>query len=161
MLRILCLSKDVVMKADAGLVTGSSHPCHSPSCGMNTNEHQHCRSHLHHLHLLHNKSGGFVLYYVSTTWLFSWHLEAPASRDECVKVNGTSRVETKYPQRQLISLTISRVDGLSISAPRFRRTASIRHLLIILRKHLKKNRILRGKEQGKASESNIIVSLNF
>lgn len=87
--------------------------------------------------------------------IFSWP-PAPASRDESVKVNGTSRVETENIPETADTPHSLQVDGLSFSAPCFRTTASTQHLLIILRKHLKKNRILRGKEQGKASESNIV-----
>lgn len=99
--------------------------------------------------------------------LFRWHLntfwsglESFTSGPPAPASNGISRVETKYC-RDSCYLSLSPGNGLSISALHFRTTAYTQHLLIILRKHLKKNRVLRGKEHGEVSESNIIASLKF
>lgn len=121
-------------------------PAHSPSCAMNTNEYQHCRSHLPHLHLLHDKQGGVCPAlcpnylesfcdgcYMASKHLLKWigklhtswppEVLAPVSRDECVQVNGTSRVETENIPETADIPHYLQVDGLSMSALLFRTTA--------------------------------------
>lgn len=81
--------------------------------------------------------------------IFSWP-PVPASRDECVKVNGTSRVETENIPETADTPHSLQVDGLSFSAPCFRTTASTQHLLINTEKTLEKEQNSERKRTRKS-----------